>query len=68
MKNKPVPNDFDSIQTNHMTIRRVKIINYLGLVIDENLYWNAHADLFVPHWWNTLVYLIKSIVYHFTYC
>ena len=44
MKNKPVPNDFDSIQTNHMTIRRVKIVNYLGLVIDENLYWNAHAD------------------------
>ena len=44
MKNKPVPNDFDSIRTNHMTIRRVKIINYLGLVIDENLYWNAHAD------------------------
>ena len=38
MKNKPVPNDFDSIQTNHMTIRRVKIVNYLGLVIDENLY------------------------------
>ena len=27
-----------------MTIRRVKIVNYLGLVIDENLYWNAHAD------------------------
>ena len=44
MKNKPVPNDFDSIQTNHMTIRRVTIVNYLGLVIDENLYWNAHAD------------------------
>ena len=44
MKNKPVPNDFDSIQTNHMMIRRVKIVNYLGLVIDENLYWNAHAD------------------------
>ena len=44
MKIKPVPNDFDSIQTNHMTIRRVKIVNYLGLFIDENLYWNAHAD------------------------
>ena len=25
MKNKPVPNDFDRIETNHMTIRRVKI-------------------------------------------
>ena len=42
MKNKPVSNDFDSIQTNHMTIRRVKIVNYLGL--DENFYWNAHGD------------------------
>ena len=27
-----------------MTIRRVKIVNHLGLVIDENFYWNAHAD------------------------
>ena len=44
MKNKPVPNDFDRIQTNHMTIGRVKTANYLGLVIDENLYWNAHID------------------------
>ena len=44
MKYKPVPNDFDSIQTNHMTIRTIKIVNYLGLVIDENLYWNAHAN------------------------
>ena len=44
MKNKPVPNDFDRIETNHMTIRRVKIVNYLGLVIDENLCWNAHVD------------------------
>ena len=44
MKNKPVPNDFDSIQTNHMTIGGVKTVNYLGYVIDENLYWNAHVD------------------------
>ena len=44
MKNKPVSNGFHSIQTNHITIRRVKIVNYLGLVIDENLYWNAHVD------------------------
>ena len=36
MKNKPVPNDFDRIKTNHMT-RRVTIVNYLGPVIDENL-------------------------------
>ena len=44
MKNKPVPNDFDSIQTSHMTIGGVKTVNYLGLVIDENLYWNAYVD------------------------
>ena len=44
MKNKPVPNHFGSIQTEHMTIRRVKTVKYLGLVIDENLYWNAHVD------------------------
>ena len=44
MKNKPVPKNFGSIQTEHMTIRRVKTVNYLGLVIDENLYWNAHVD------------------------
>ena len=44
MKNKPVPNDFDRIRTDHMTTNRAKIVNYLGLVIDENLYWNAHVD------------------------
>ena len=44
MKNKPVPNDFYSIQTNHMAIGRVETVNYLGLVIGENLYWNAHVD------------------------
>ena len=43
MKNKP--NDFDRIETNHMTIQRVKIVNYTGFVIDENLYWNAHVDI-----------------------
>ena len=44
MKNKPVPNDFDSIQTNHMTKGRVKTVNYLGLAIDKNLSCNAHVD------------------------
>ena len=39
-----MPNDFDSIRTDHMTINRAKIVNYLGLVIDENLHWNAHVD------------------------
>ena len=49
MKNKPVPNDLGSIQTEHMTIKRVKIVNYLGLVIDEDLHWSDH-DMFVPRW------------------
>ena len=39
-----MPKFFGNIQTEHMTIRRVKTVNYLGLVIDENLYWNAHVD------------------------
>ena len=38
MKNKPVPNDFDRIKTNHMTIRNVRIVNYLGPAIHENVY------------------------------
>ena len=44
MKNKPLPNDFDHVETNHMMIRRVKIVNYFALVIDKNLYSNAHVD------------------------
>ena len=44
MKKKTLPNDFDRIETKHMTMRRVKIVNYLGFVIDENLYWNAHVE------------------------
>ena len=43
MKHNPVPNYFDSIQTNHMTIRRVKIA-YLGLFSNSNLYLKAHDD------------------------
>ena len=44
MKNKPVPNYSGNIQTEQMTIRRVKTVNYLGLVIDENLFGNARVD------------------------
>ena len=44
MNNKPVPKNFGNIQTEHMTIRRAKTVNYLELVIDKNLYWNAHVD------------------------
>ena len=61
MKNKPVPNDFDSIQTNHMTIGRVKTVNYLGLVIDENLYWNAHVDFVCA---SLVKYLVSLIIFN----
>ena len=44
MKIKTVLNDSDSIQTERKTVRRVKILNHLGFVIDQNLYWNAHVD------------------------
>ena len=45
MKKKPVLNDFDRTETIHMTIRRAMIVYYLGLVMDENVYWNAHVSL-----------------------
>ena len=44
IKNKPAPNDLDSIQAEHMAIGEVQMVKYLGLVTDENLCWNAHVD------------------------
>ena len=32
------------IQTTFITIKRVKFVQYLGLMIDENLYWQMHAE------------------------
>ena len=43
-KNKPIPEHFDCIQTTFFTINRVKFVQYLGLMIDENLYWHMHAE------------------------
>ena len=43
-KNKPIPEHFDCIQTTFLTIDRVKFVQYLGLMIDENLYWHMHAE------------------------
>ena len=60
MIDKPVPNNFGNIPTEHMTIRRVKTVNYLGLVIDENLYWNVHVEYVCASLVNTLEYLIIS--------
>ena len=37
--NKPIPEIFDCIQTTYLTIDRVNYVQYLGLIIDENLYW-----------------------------
>ena len=43
-KNKPIPEHFDCIQTTFLTINKVKFVQYLGLLIDENLYWYMHAE------------------------
>ena len=32
------------IETENMPIKRVQMVQYLGLIVDENLYWNAHVD------------------------
>ena len=42
--NKPSPKHFDCIQTTFLTINSVKFVQYLGLMIDENLYWHMHAE------------------------
>ena len=50
-KNKPIPENFDCIETENMPIKRVQMVQYLGLIVDENLYWNAHVDykcVYVP--------------------
>ena len=50
-KNKPIPENFDCIQTTYLTIDRVKCVQYLGLMIDENLYWHMHVE----HVYNSLL-------------
>ena len=49
MKKKPVPNDFDNIQTNHMTIGMVKTVNYLGLSLTKIFTGMLMLILSVPH-------------------
>ena len=44
MKNKPVPKNFTCIQTDVMQITRVKSVQYLGISLDEKLYWHDHVD------------------------
>ena len=50
-KNKQIPENFDCIQTIFITLNRVKCVQYLGLMIDENLYWHMHVE----HMYNSLV-------------
>ena len=49
--NKPIPQNFDCIHTTFITLNRVKCVQYLGLMIDENLYWHMHVE----HVYNYLV-------------
>ena len=44
MKNKPIPRNFNCIQTEVMQINRVESVQYLGMLLDENLYWHGHVD------------------------
>ena len=44
LKNKPVPRDFVRLQTQAMKIGRVQSVQYLGMLLDENLYWHEHVN------------------------
>ena len=44
MKNKPVPKQFKCIQPDVIQIDRVNSIQYLGMLLDEHLYWHVHVD------------------------
>ena len=42
--NKPMPQQLNEIETEFMTIMRVKSFKYLGLTLDETLNWNEHVN------------------------
>ena len=44
MKNKPVPRNFACITTEAMQIDRVKSVQYLEMLLAENLFWHEHID------------------------
>ena len=44
LKNKPIPRNFTCIQTEVMQINRVESVQYLGMLLDEKLYWHEHVD------------------------
>ena len=43
-KNKPIPPGLNSIHVENIEIQRVQSTKYLGLFIDEKLYWNDHVN------------------------
>ena len=42
--NKPLVKDLREIGTEAMNIKRVDVVTYLGVTIDEKLTWNAHVE------------------------
>ena len=44
LKNKPIPRNFTCIQSGVMQINRVESVQYLGMLLDEKLYWHEHVD------------------------
>ena len=44
MKNKPVSRNFTCIKTDVMQTTKVKSVQYLGMVFNENWYWHDQVD------------------------
>ena len=44
LKNKPILRNFTCIQTEVMQINRVESVQYLGMLLDEKLFWHEHVD------------------------
>ena len=43
-KNKPLPPNLNTIETNGMVIHRCDTVKYIGLMMDEQLNWKTHID------------------------
>ena len=46
-KNKPIPNNLNSINVEGFIVHRVKSVKYIGLTIDEGLLWKDHVDTII---------------------
>ena len=53
-KNKRIPADFVDLKMDDISISRVNVIKYLGVYIDEHLYWDQHIS-----------YLCKTLTKYF---